>query len=338
MATLSAPKGIRGQFVMRVEATSGVDPMAGTYTVADIIPLEWDSLRFTQDANEIQNKMTAGSMGRAPSILGKLTGMIEGSALFRGSSATYSASVKPEIDMLMRASGHSAVFDTSGGAKWTYKPSEVDETYSAYLVVPMGSGTSAMSRRLLGAQLTRLRMETEAGIGLRISFAMMGAMDTTNADLTYVPGTISSVTPPVTKGAAFTIDDGAGYSPRIRRLAFDAGLELQYVDSINAAGGVAGTIRMDRAPSFSIDPEADLEGNSGWWAMLRDGAPMNFCTFQVGTVALNRLLFRFGANGTDRLLQLVQQGLSIENGLFRFASNFRATINAAGSDYSIVAS
>lgn len=338
MATLLTPKGIRTELVMRVEATAGVDPMAGTYTVADIIPIEWDSLRFTQDPNEIQNKMTSGARGRAPSMLGKLTGMIEASALFRGSSVPYTAAIKPDIHMFMLASAHSAVFTTSGGAHWTYQPTEVDETYAAYYVAPMGSGTTAVSRRLLGAQLFRYSMVTEAGVGLRISATIAGSLDATNADLTYVPGTISSVTPPVTKAAAFVLDDGVGYSPRIKRLAFDVGMECQYVDSINAVGAVAGTAQMDRVPTLSIDPEADLEANSGWWAMLRDGSPLNFCTFQIGTVANNRLLFKFGANGTDRLVQLVGQGMVIENGLVRFPSTLRPTISAAGNDYSIVAS
>jgi hypothetical protein len=338
MATLTAHKGIKGELVMRAETTAGVDPMGGTYTIADIIPVEWDSLSFTQDQNEIQNKMTAGLMGRAPSIIGTLTGMIEASCWFRGAGATYTASVKPEIDMWMRASGHSAVFDTTGGAKWTYKPTEVDETYTAYLVSPPGTGATALSRRLLGAQVFRLGMQADAGKGLRVSVTIAGAMDTTNADLTYVAGTLSSVTPPVIKGALFVIDDGANYVPRVSSIGFDAGIQCQYIDSINAAGAVAGTLRMDRSPEFAFVPEADLETNSGWWAMLRDGAPMNFCTFQVGTVAFNRLLFKFGANGTDRLLQLVKQGMSLRNGLWVMPSVLRATLNAAGSDYSIVAS
>ena len=337
MATLTAHKGIKGQVVMRAETTSGVDPMAGTYTVADIIPVEWDQSSFTQDPNEIENKMTAGLMGRAPSIIGTLTGMIEASAWFRGAGVTYTASVKPEIHMWMLASGHAAVFDTTGGAKWTYTPTEVDATYTAYLVSPPGTGGTSLTRRLLGAQLSRLTMQADAGRGLRVSAGIMGAIDTTNADLTYVPGTLSSVVPPVTKGAAFVIDDGANYVPRISSLAFDAGLQVQYVDSINAAGAVAGTLRMDRAPTLSIVPEADIEGNSGWWAMLRDGSPLNFCTFQIGTVTTNRLKFKFGANGTDRLLQLVKQGMTLRNGLWTMPSVLRATLASAGGDYSIVA-
>ena len=338
MATLSAPKSIKAHLVMRAETTAGVDPMAGTYTVPDIIPVDADSLSFTQDPNEMENKMTAGLMGRAPSILGKLTGMIEASLLFRGAGVAYTAAVKPEIDMLLQASGHSAVFDTTGGAKWTYKPTEVDATDTAYIVVPMGSGASGFVRKLLGAQVSSLSMQTVAGEGLRIGVRIMGAIDTSNADITVVSGTASSVVPPVTKGAAFVQDDGAGYSPRIRSLGFDAGITCQYVDSINATGGVAGVLRMDRSPTLSIDPEADLEANSGWWAMLRDGSPLSFVTFNIGNTANNRLLFKFGANGTDRILQLVKQGLTIRNGLMALPSTFRATLLAAGSDYSIVAS
>ena len=338
MATLSAPKGIKAEIVMRAETTAGVDPMAGTYTTGDIVPIEWDSLRFTQDPNEIENKMTAGSMGRGPSILGKLTGMIEASMLFRGAGTTYTAAVKPEIDMILRASGHSAVFDTTGGAKWTYKPTEVDETFTCYAVVPMGSGTSALSFRLLGGLGFRLNFAAVAGEGCLVSFGLGGAMDTTNgrADLTYVSGTLSTVIPPTTKSAAFIIDDGANYVPRIKDIAMDIGREVSYVDSINASGGVVGALSMDRSPTLSFTPEADLEANSGWWGMLNGTGSMNWCTFHIGTVAFNRLKFKFGANGTDRLLQLVRQSLQIRNGLLTLPSLLRATLNAAGSDYSIV--
>jgi hypothetical protein len=139
----------------------------------------------------------------------------------------------------------------------------------------------------------------------------------------------------VTKGAAFVLDDGAGYSPRIKSIGFDAGLTVAYVDSVNAAGAVAGAKIFDRSPMLTIDPEADREANSGWWAMLRDGAPMNFCTFNVGNTAFNRQKFQFGAGGTNRLLQLVKQGLSMRDGLAALPSVLRATLSASGNDYAI---
>lgn len=340
MATTPVPKAIKAQLVMKSQTTAGVDILGGSYTVADIIPILGDSLSFTQDPNEIENKMTAGNMGRAPSMLGRLTGMIEASLWFRGSSATYSAAIKPEIDPLLRAAGHSAVFDTTGSAKWTYKPTEVDELFTAYAVVPMGSGTSALSFRLVDALVSRISLSAQAGQGLKVDVTIMGALNGTSgrADLTYVPGAISSVVPPVMKAAAFQLDDGSAISPIIKSLAFDIGPQVQYIDSINGAGAVAGTARMDRAPMLSIDPLADLEANTGYYAMLQAGSPLNACTFQHGTVALNRLLFKFGANGTDKLLQLVQQNLQIRDGMMALPSRLRATIGAGQDDYSLVAS
>lgn len=335
MANLTAPKEVKVQLAMKPETTSGVDVFAGTYTTTDIINVISGSVNFTPDPNEIENKMTAGLLGRAPSLIGKLTGLIEGSMWMRGAGTTYTTTVKPELDMILRAGGHSAVFNTSGGgANWTYQPTETEETFTAYVVVDVPGG-AALSFQLVGALCSRFTQQFVAGQGLRTDFAIMGAIDE-RADITYVPGVLSPTpTPPVAKGAAFVLDDGAGYSPRIKSVAFDAGLTCQYVDSINAAGAVAGAKIFDRSPMLQIDPEADREANSGWWAMLRDGAPMNFCTFNVGNTAFNRQKFRFGANGTDRLLQAVKQGLSMRDGLAALPTVLRATLSGAGNDYSM---
>lgn len=335
MANLSAPKEVKVQLVMKPEATSGVDVLGGSYTTADIINVISGSVNFTQDPNEIENKMTAGLLGRAPSILGKLTGMIEASMWFRGAGATYTAAVKPEIDMPLRAAGHSAVFNTSGGgANWTYQPTETEETFTAYVLVDVPGG-SALSFQLVGCLCSKFTMQTVAGQGLKCDFSLMGAIDE-RADITYVPGVLNPTpTPPVTKGAAFITDDGSAYTPRLKSIGFDAGLTCAYIDSVNAAGAVAGAKIFDRSPSLVIDPEADREANSGWWAMLRDGAPMNFCTFNVGNTAFNRLKFQFGAGGSNRLLQLVKQGLSMRDGLAALPSVFRATLSAAGNDYAL---
>lgn len=335
MANLTAPKEVKVQLVMKPETTSGVDVLGGAYTTADIINVISGSVNFTQDPNEIENKMTSGLLGRAPSLIGKLTGMIEASMWMRGAGVAYTAATKPELDMVLRAAGHSAAFNTSGGgANWTYQPTETEETFTAYVVVDVPGG-NALSFQLVGALASRFTQQTVAGQGLRTDFSIMGAIDE-RADITYVPGVLSPTpTPPVTKGAAFITDDGSAYTPRLKSIGFDAGLTVAYVDSVNAAGAVAGAKIFDRSPTLTIDPEADREANSGWWAMLRDGSPMNFCTFNVGNTAFNRQKFRFGANGTDRLLQLVKQGLSMRDGLAALPSVLRATLSAAGNDYSM---
>lgn len=334
MANLTAPKEVKVQLAMKPETTSGVDVFGGTYTTADLINVISGSVNFTQDANEIENKMTAGLLGRAPSLIGKLTGLIEASMWMRGAGVAYTAAVKPELDMVLRAAGHSAIFGTTGGANWTYQPTETEETFTAYVVVDVPGG-SALSFQLVGCLCSRFTQQTVAGQGLRTDFSIMGAIDE-RADITYVPGVLSPTpTPPVTKGAAFITDDGSAYTPRLKSIGFDAGLTCAYVDSVNATGAVAGAKIFDRSPTLSIDPEADREANSGWWAMLRDGAPMNFCTFNVGNTAFNRELFQFGAGGTNRLLQLVKQGLSMRDGLAALPSVLRATLSASGNDYAL---
>lgn len=336
MAQFTAPKEINVQVVMKAEATAGTDVLAGTYTAADVVNIVAGSARFTQDQNEIENKMTAGNLGRAPSAIGKLTGLVEFSMLWRGKGSAYGAGTKPEFDMPLRAAGCSSVFSgTSGSEKVTYQPTSTEETFTVYVVVQVPGG-NAFSVQLVGCLATTARCRTTAGGALMWDFGIMGALEE-RADITYVNGTLSPTpTPPVTKAALFQIGS-TNYAPRIKSVGFDIGNTVQYIDSINAAGGVAGVKIFDRKPILTIDPEADREANSGWWAMLRDGAPLNDCTFQVGATAYNRLKFKFPSDGVSSQLQLIAQQLAMRDGLAALPSTLLPTISAGNDDWAIVA-
>ncbi len=334
MAQFTAPKQIKLQVVMKAETTAGVDVLGGSYTTGDVLNVIGDSVRFTQDPNEIQNLMTAGNLGRAPSILGKLTARVDFGMWIRGKGAAYSTSALPEVDMPLRACGLvRAVGGTSGAETVTYTPTNTEEVFTVYVVQDVPGG-NALSAQMVGC-LGTCRLSGRAGEGVRADFSLLGALEE-RADITYVSGALA-ITPayPTLKSAAFQIGS-TNYAPRIANVGFDLGNTVAPIESINAAGAVAGFKIFDRNPRLSIDPEADREATSTWWAQLRDGAPMNDCTFQVGTALYNRLKFRFASNGTGAQLQAVAQSIAARDGLTILPTILLATIASGNDDYSLL--
>ncbi|HJR01839.1 MAG TPA: hypothetical protein VKA83_09420 [Methylomirabilota bacterium] len=337
MAQFTAPKQLRLVVAMKPESVAGTDVLSDTYVSTDVIPVIQDSVRWTQDQNEIQNMMTSGRMGRAPSILGKLTARLDFDMYIRGKGAAYSASLKPELDLPLRGCGLGVTSSFTGGSEfYQYQPSDTEEVMTVYVVQEIPGQVSNLAIQMVGCLATG-RMVARAGEPMRASFSFVGQLEErkditpggfTTGQLNLSPGF------PTMKAAAFQY---GGYAPRIANIGFDLGNTCNPIESINAAGGVAGFKIFDRNPRLQIDPELDRETASSWWAKLRDSNPLDDCTFQLGTTQYNRMKFRFGANGGagDAQLQLVRQALGARDGLSIWQSEFLATISLGNDDYSL---
>jgi len=172
---------------------------------------------------------------------------------------------------------------------------------------------------------------------MRFDFTIFGALEEM-ADISYVAGTLTN-TPayPTFKSAAFQIGS-ANYAPRFRDISFTQNATVRPVPAPNASSGVAGFATMDREPRLTFDPEMDRQANSGWWAMLRDGAPMNDCTFKVGVAGgspgWNQIKMRFPSNGSSAQLQLTSQTRSSRDGLVTLPSTLLATLATGNDDFS----
>lgn len=333
MAQLTVPRTRKLVVAMKPETTAGSDIFAGTYVAADVIQAVSDSIRFTQDQTHIMNVMTAGQLGRLPAIPGAQLGRVEFTMYLRGKGAAYTASVRPEADLPLRACALGATLGGGAGTeKYTYQPSDTMETMTVY-VVQFVSGTSALAAQLVGC-LGTVRFSGRAGGLVQADFALTGALDE-RADITFVAGTLAG-TPsyPTFKSSAFQIGT-ANYAPRIASVGFDLANQMQAIPSINAASGIAGWIIADREPRLTIDPEADLEANSAWWASLRDGTPLMDCTFQVGAAQYNRLKFQFTATAAAGL-QVFEQSFGTRDGLTSVPTSLLATISTGNDDVALI--
>ncbi|HEX7786606.1 MAG TPA: phage tail tube protein [Methylomirabilota bacterium] len=336
MANFQIPRQARVVVAMKPETTAGTDIFGGTYVTGDVIPTIFDSMRFTQDPNEIENLMTAGNMGRAPSVLGPLTARLDFSMFLRGRGSAYGASARPEADLPLRGARLAATVDASSGTESvTYQPTDTEEVMTIYVVVDVPGG-NALSAQMVGCIGTG-RFGGRAGEMIRMDFTFMGALES-RADISYVGGTLTT-TPqfPTLKSAAFQIGS-TNYAPRIAEISFDLGNRIIPIPSINSAQGVVGHTVIDRRPEFTIDPEADREANSGWWDALSDGDPMKDLSFQVGSVQYNRVKFRASADaspGPASTVQVVAQSFGARNGIMALPTRLLATIDSANNDFAI---
>ncbi|HXG77494.1 MAG TPA: phage tail tube protein [Gaiellaceae bacterium] len=333
MAELTVPRQTRAVVAMKAETTSGTDVFAGTYTAGDVLLVDPESIRLTIDPGETPIR-APGQLGRLPSAMSVTTARLDFAMPVRGRGSAYSASVKPEISVPLRACGLAETVDTTLNAeKVTYQPTNTDETVTIYLVLDVPGG-AAPAYQLVGCLGTVSFTARAAGL-LRAEFSFVGVLEE-RADITYVAGNVNA-TPrwPTLVSANFQIG-AANYAPRISTISLALNNALQPVQAINAARGVAGVTRIDRDPRVTIDPEADREANSGWWAALRDGSPLHDLTWQVGSAQYNRVKFAFGAGATpESSVQVVAQGLGVRDGLVVFPTTLLCTLPSANGDLKI---
>lgn len=340
MPEFNAAVALATQVVMRAESSSGTDPMAGTYLAADIIEADTASIRESNDPNRIRNLVTKGNLGNAPSLKGPRVTRIDFRMPIRGlvGFAEYDDTPEqvPPADRPLRACRLGRTFTNPGIANSSvlYKPTSAGETFTIY-VVALISGTSATVRKYTGCQGT-LRSMGEAGEGMFDEFSFVGSF-LEEADITYVPGVLTT-TPafPTFIGAAFQIGS-TNYAPRIKNVTFDAGQRIAQLRSINAPTGISGFKVVDRDPLLTIDPEVDLEANSGWWAAFRDGAPLKDCTFQLGASGApghaNRRIFQFASDGTTANLQVVDYQRIQRDDVMAFRIGLSPLISSANDDW-----
>ncbi len=332
MAQFTVSREMRAVVAMKAETVAGTDEFAGTITSGDVIPYLQGTLRVIKEPAEIQNTMTAGLLGRAPSPQGPSIGSVSFSMYPRGAGAAYSSSVLPEMDRPLRACRLAkSVATTTGSESVIYKPTATEEVFTIY-VLTENPGGNATAWKLTGC-IGTARMRATAGGVMVVEYTFYGALD--RGDVTYANGTLT-VTPqyPTMKSALFQLGSG-NYAPRIKEITFDIGNVVERIWSINSSSGIVGFFVRDRRPTWQIDPESATEAASGWWAALQNGT-LNDLSYQYGSVQYDRVKFRGSAAATPgSTVQVVEQGLLMRDGIVALPTTLLATLDAAENDWAI---
>jgi hypothetical protein len=340
MAQFTAPAEVQKLIAMKPESAAGTDVFADTYVAADVIEADARSIRVTNDPNEIENLVLMGNLGRAPSLKGARLSRVDFRCPVRGlvggSEYDDSPELVPPIDRPLRGCRLGRTFANPGASNSSvkYQPTNTEETMTIYVVQPIPGSANCLSRQFVGC-LGTARLNGVAGEGMFAEFSFVGAFEE-EKDITFVGGTLT-LTPryPQLVSAAFQIGTG-NYAPRIRTVGFDMGNRVGRLPSINASSGVAGFKVVDRRPVLTVDPEVDLDANSGWWAAFRDGAPLKDCTYQLGSAHVNRLKFQFASDGSTGNLEVITHDLDSRDDLTCFRISLLPTISAGNDDWSLL--
>jgi hypothetical protein len=340
MAEISMPVASRTVVAMKQEATAGTDVFADTYVAGDVQPVDYRTIRAVADPNEIENLITMGSKGRAPSLKGPRLGRVDFRMPWRGSAAAAEYDdtplVAPESHRALLGCGLTATFTNpgAGSSSIKYTPSDTDLTQTIYCVYPVPGG-NAWSRQFVGCVGTFV-VSGEAAGPVFFDFSFAGAWEE-DKDIAFVAGTlVGSPTYPLLAGALFQIG-GSNYAAKVRSFRFSQGNRFVPRRYINAATGIEGFKTVDRRPLLSIVAEVDRDANSGWWAAMRDGTLLD-CTFQLNTVHTNRLKFQYAGDGAASALEVITKQLDVVEDVPVFQIDLLPTIaGGANSDWAILA-
>lgn len=322
MAQPTVSRFKRASLAVKIETTYGID---ATVAAADIIWIQ--NVLFKVQQEQFRDERMAGLIAELPDIPGARWAQITGEAVMRGAGAVYSASVKPELDALLRAAGLAATGSfVASSEKWTYVPQSgaiIGESVTAALF-----GENAPQGKLLGAFAT-LRFQHRAGQPLVVPFTLSG-MYVAPADVALITATPGTVIPPVFKSGAVTVD---AVVHRISSLDVELGNVVNPIPSSNDAQAVAGFLIADRRIGVTLDPEQVAVATYDWHAK-RDAPPNSgqgaVASWGVGTVQYNRIKL------SAPRLQVVDIAEGNRGGLRIFNISAKLNAQAGGDEISIV--
>lgn len=263
-----------------VYATDSV-PVVGT----DGIQLDehiWGSIETDFLERNSRENATGTAMGRHGG--GQPTGRwakITVTAALKGAGAVYAAGVRPEIDVLLRASALQGVLTAGAGSeKWDYTPrSDAHESATLYAYA------AGSLFKIVGCRGKVSISTISAKIGL-IKIELMGLLvdNPTDIALPSITYPRRAVKPPVAASAALTLN---GFGPAWKSLDFEMKTDIQPRPRGNAAGGHAGYEVLDYEPGFTVMIDSPDKSAFDAWALEAAGTEFAW-SLNVGGTQYNR--------------------------------------------------
>lgn len=281
MAQPTVARARRRVVAMKVEATYGTDVLA-TVAAADVL---WGfNIRPASRIEAVEVLTQSGFLGRLRSISGREIFGVTFDMLVRGAGAAYSATVVPDQDAPLRASGMQATGDfTLGAEKYTYVPrSSGFESFSVAVLQENGPMVKGLGCFGNVAFRGRAGENVIATVTLAGVLAAEGAL----ALVTKAPTTLQA---PVLKLAALQVD-AANFAAKVANLVLDLGVVVNPIEDMNAASALAGVFIADRVPGGTFDPEIVAAATYDWFTKWKDKPAALDFSWQAGTVQYNRML------------------------------------------------
>jgi hypothetical protein len=210
----------------------------------------------------------------------------------KGFGAAYSATNRPEADVLLRASGRSATVVTGAGVE-TVTYLTLDD---AMETVTLYAWTANKLFKLIGC-VARLRFAAVVNQRAFFTFTVVGKLSTDPATTAFSAPTLNQTVPPVFNGAAANIGlwTTAVAEPLvIRSVGFDDQATVTERPSAGATDGLIGWIIADRNPRLTMDVEQVTLATFDPYAASKQNSAGGIDTkpvFQIGIAQYNRMKF-----------------------------------------------
>lgn len=266
----------RAGILAKIETTYNTDPtpVAGTDAVL-VQALSWSH----EGARMNERPATRPGLGKLQHVFGGTLVALEFECELKGAGVAYSASVRPEIDVLLRACGFGATVVTTGGSESvTYNP--VSTGHESITIYHFEDGKRRIVTGCRGN--VEFTMET-GGIG-KAKFRFVGH-EATPTDVALPTFTFDTTVPPAIKGGAFAI---GGYSAIISALNFNPNNALAMPPNFSATDGFAEIRITGRDVSGSFDPEDVLVATKNFIADWKAGTTGALATGTIGGTQYNR--------------------------------------------------
>ncbi len=266
----------RELILAKIESTYNVDSTPSAATDAILVEnINWsqEGLRMV-DRPSIQASLSTNQQIYAGSLR-SVTFDVE----IKGAGAAYSASVAPEVDVLLRACGMGVTLVTTVGSESiTYEPvSTGHESITIYYY------QDGMLYKLTGCR-GNVSFDLSTGAYGKVSFTFVGHSSSPTDAALVTPTYDSTIPPPVIAGA-FNVDS---YAAVIAALGFDLGNTTATPDNFSAADGFGDVQITKRDVNGSFDPEAVTVATEAFEANLRSGLSMALTTGSIGSTQYNR--------------------------------------------------
>lgn len=222
-----------------------------------------------------------GSTGQLKQVWGDTMMQVTFSCEIKGAGSAYSSSVLPEIAPLLRSCGLAETIDTTPSSEnVTYKPSSDWSTHDSCTIYMYQDG---LLYKVTGCR-GNVEFVIEAGQTAKANFTFKGHCSTPT-DTALATPTFDSLSPPVAKGASFTIDS---YAAKISNLSFGLNWEMSSQSDLTASDGYGEVYLTKRDVSGSFDPEAVTVATEAFEANWRSGAAMALASGDIGSTQYNQ--------------------------------------------------
>lgn len=268
----------REVILAKVEGTYNTDPTPSASTDAILV---MDPSWSNQGARMNDRKAARPSRGQLKRVYGGSLMQLSFTCEIKGPGAAYSASVRPEIDVLLRCCALAVTVDTSvGSEKATYKPVSTPASQESCTIYFYRDGKRFIVTGCRGdAEFT-----LEVGKPAMIKFSFTGHVGT-ETDTALATPTFDDLEPPPVLGGSFAM---GGYAAVVSSLGFKLNNKIATPPNMNASDGYGNIVITERDITGSFDPEDVLVATKAWLAEFKAGTEGALATGVMGATQYNR--------------------------------------------------